>query len=208
MLCENCGKNEANVRYTQIVNGVKKQMTLCEECAQKLGIDDMKFNMPINFSNFLGNFFDEYEEQSLLPNFIEKTQLECPKCKMNYNEFLENGKFGCDECYETFKEKIDPVIKNIHGANIHNGRIGKFLNEENNMTKINNKDIKKENKTEFENKETKKINNKEIKNIEEDSKKDKLQELKNKLKQEIKEEKYEDAAKTRDEIKNIENKYF
>ena len=29
MLCQNCGKNEANVRYTQIVNGVKKEMIFC-----------------------------------------------------------------------------------------------------------------------------------------------------------------------------------
>ena len=26
MYCENCGKNYANVRYTQIINGVKKEM--------------------------------------------------------------------------------------------------------------------------------------------------------------------------------------
>ena len=32
MVCQNCGKNEANVKYTQIVNGVKKEMVLCEEC--------------------------------------------------------------------------------------------------------------------------------------------------------------------------------
>ena len=34
MLCENCGDNEANIKYTQITNGVKKQMNLCEKCAQ------------------------------------------------------------------------------------------------------------------------------------------------------------------------------
>ena len=28
MLCQNCGENEANVRYTQIINGVKKQVKL------------------------------------------------------------------------------------------------------------------------------------------------------------------------------------
>ena len=36
MVCQNCGKNEANVKYTQIVNGVKKEMVLCEECAEKM----------------------------------------------------------------------------------------------------------------------------------------------------------------------------
>ena len=26
MLCENCGKREANVRYSENINGVKKEM--------------------------------------------------------------------------------------------------------------------------------------------------------------------------------------
>lgn len=26
MKCQNCGKEEANVRYTQIINGVKKEV--------------------------------------------------------------------------------------------------------------------------------------------------------------------------------------
>ena len=49
MVCQNCGKNEANVKYTQIVNGVKKEMVLCEECAEKMGISNFKVNMPIHF---------------------------------------------------------------------------------------------------------------------------------------------------------------
>ena len=52
MLCDNCGKRNANVRYTQIINGNKKEMILCEECSKKLGIGNMNFNMPINFSSF------------------------------------------------------------------------------------------------------------------------------------------------------------
>ena len=46
MLCQNCGKNEANIRYTQIINGVKKEVALCSNCAKKLGMDE--FEMPIH----------------------------------------------------------------------------------------------------------------------------------------------------------------
>ena len=49
MKCENCGKNEANVKYTQIINGEKKQMFLCEDCSQKLGINDLHFNAFFHF---------------------------------------------------------------------------------------------------------------------------------------------------------------
>ena len=55
MLCENCGENQANVKYTQIVNGVKKEMHLCEKCANELGIGNMNFDMPFGFSRLFNN---------------------------------------------------------------------------------------------------------------------------------------------------------
>lgn len=176
MLCENCGKNYANVKYTQIINGVKKEILVCEECSKKLGIDHLNFDMPIDFASYLSDFFGGYENESILP-IIKEKQLKCQNCETTFEQFINNGKFGCAECYSTFKSKIDPLLQNIHGANRHVGRLGKV--SENNK-------IKKE-----ENIETKK----------EESKIDKL---KNDLKAAIKEERYEEAAKIRDEIKEIE----
>lgn len=178
MLCQNCNENEANVKYTQIINGVKKQMNLCNKCADELGIDNIAFNMPINFSNFLGDIFEDTE--SFMPVFAKPETLLCNKCKTSYDEFIKNGKFGCEECYETFSHKIDVILKNIHGTNRHIGRNGKMLGKTN---------IDNESK-----------NNNSVKN----NKNNKLEELKERLKKEIKEERYEDAAKTRDEIKKLE----
>ena len=31
MKCQNCGKNEANFQYRQIINGKKKELILCSE---------------------------------------------------------------------------------------------------------------------------------------------------------------------------------
>ena len=59
MLCENCGKRQANVMYTQIINGDKKEMHLCEECSHKLGIDNISLSMPIDFSSFFGGLLDD-----------------------------------------------------------------------------------------------------------------------------------------------------
>lgn len=111
MLCQNCNEREANVKYTQIINGVKKQMNLCDKCAKELGIDDISFNMPIHFSNFLGDIFEDGE---LLPAFIKPEILSCDKCGLSYDDFIKNGKFGCEKCYETFHSKMDSLLKNIH----------------------------------------------------------------------------------------------
>lgn len=196
MLCQNCGENEANVRYTQIINGVKKEMALCEKCSKELGIGDMDFSMPINFSSFLSDFFEE--EKEFLPSFIEQEKLMCDKCGMTYEDFINTGKFGCENCYEIFSNKIDPILKNIHGGNRHIGR-GINLPKEKNVGSgafINSKDKNVGSGVLIDS------NNNNVGNT--SVKQNRLDRLKNDLKQAIQEERYEDAAKIRDEIKVLE----
>ena len=181
MLCQNCKENEANVKYTQIINGVKKEMNLCEDCARKLGIEELNFNIPISFSSFFGDFLNEYDNSDFIPMLAKPNELQCSQCNMTYDEFMNTGKFGCANCYNTFAERIDPVLNRLHGSTKYMGR----------KSKISNNILKKaENKGES--KET--GNN------------DNLRNLKTQLKIAIKEERYEDAAKLRDEIKKIEEK--
>ena len=184
MLCQNCGKNEVNFRYTQIINGVKKEMALCDKCAKELGLEKMDFNMPINFASFLGDFLEDYDSENFLPSFTKTNTLKCNKCGMTYDEFVNKGKFGCDNCYNVFEERINPVLKNIHGSSEHIGRNSKLID------KITSK------------KEEVKEKLQDIKEKHEE--KDELKKLKDDLKKAIKEERYEDAAKLRDEIKKVE----
>ena len=191
MLCENCGKREANVRYTQIINGNKKEMHLCEECSEKLGIGNMEFKMPINFSSFLGDFFDDFEANSFLPEFNPIKTLQCDSCGMTFEKFMNTGKFGCSNCYDIFESKIDPILKSIHGANRHVGRLGQIEPTSKLENKITNKNENIQKATEEANK-----NNKEQNEIDK---------LKVELQKAIKEERYEDAAKLRDTIKKLNN---
>lgn len=170
MLCDNCGKHEARIKLTQIINGKKTEMMICEQCGQKMGVADIGFEMPIDISNFLDDF--EIENDSFMPfNTITK-EIKCDKCNMTYQDFLDNGKFGCEECYKTFGYKIDSVLKRIQGTDRYLGK--KASHNENNKTQ----EVKTDNK---------------------------LKELQNKLKQAIKDERYEEAAKIRDEIKTLNN---
>lgn len=194
MLCENCGKRQANVKYTQIINGDKKEMHLCEECSDKLGIGNMDFKMPISFSSFLGDFFDEFENDTLLPEFDPIKTLKCDNCGMTFEDFMNTGKFGCSNCYDTFQAKIDPILKNMHGASRHIGRLGKIGPASNLETS----EIEpEENNTQQNVEELEKVENIDKEQTEEER-------LKEELKKAIKEERYEDAARLRDEIKNLE----
>ena len=178
MLCDNCGKRTANVRYTQIINGNKKEMMLCEECSQKLGIRNMDFNMPLDFSSFLSDFWNEFQNTNFISTLTPINQLKCNKCGLLFEDFMNTGKFGCQECYNTFEDNLDELLKSIQGGNKHIGRIGKTQQ----VNKI------KENAQDKSNK------------IREKTKLDKLQEN---LQLAIKEERYEDAAKIRDEISKL-----
>lgn len=193
MLCENCGENEANVKFTQVINQYKKEQMLCEECAKKMGIHTdfhFDFNLPIGIQSFLGDFLTG--EEALFPSFT-KTKEECD-CKMTYDDFINLGKFGCSNCYTTFGDHLDQVFKNLQGRDRHVGR--KRLNIKQNNAGTNNVHTVQEKSTSA--------------NIQTESKKDinkdKLQELKENLKAAIQQERYEEAAKIRDEIKELEKK--
>lgn len=180
MKCENCGNNDANVKYTQIINGEKKQMFLCEECSEKLGINDIHFNMPISFTSFLEDFFNDMSEVNLMPS-IGNQNLECKTCGLTWDDFLHTGRFGCSNCYSDFENRIDPILRSLHGATTHIGRIGEVKSGNNIKQNLDDKIEKSENKKES-----------------------KVEKLKDELKQAIKEERYEDAAKIRDQLKDLE----
>ena len=184
MLCQKCNKNEANVKYTEIINGEKKEMMLCEECSHELGLDNMNLSMPIDFSSFFGGLLDdEYNSKDFMPLFQKVKELRCNNCNMTYDDFISQGKLGCEECYNVFSNKIDNILKRLHGSDKHLGR--KALNCKSNQTNV---------------KLDSKINDKKI--IKE-GKEDKLDKLQKDLKKAIVEERYEDAAKIRDKIKDM-----
>ena len=186
MKCEKCNKNDATVKYTEIINGNKREMHLCEKCSHELGIDNINYSMPIDFSSFFGGLLeDSYKQEDFIPLFQEIKQLKCNNCNTTYDEFINNGKFGCEECYNVFSNKIDLLLKRLHGSSKYIGR--KALNTGNNNKIVGTHDctgVKADVHTDQQNS-------------------NKLQKLQDDLKKAIKDERYEDAAKIRDQIKNI-----
>ena len=182
MMCDNCGKRSANIRYSENINGRKKELNLCEECSEKLGIGQMDFSLPIDFSSFLGGFMDDFATTEFIPMINEIKTLKCNNCGYTFDDISNTGKLGCKDCYDVFEDRLDSIIKRIQGANQHVGRIGKIVDSKID-SKINtnkNNEVKKEEKSES-----------------------KLEQLQEELKQAVKDERYEDAARIRDEIKKL-----
>ena len=55
MQCEKCKKNHSTVHVTEVVNGVKREAHLCQNCANSAGVG-IKFNFSIQ--DMLGSLVD------------------------------------------------------------------------------------------------------------------------------------------------------
>jgi protein arginine kinase activator len=49
-------------------------------------------------------------------------QRACPMCGITFYEFRHAGRLGCPHDYVCFREELEPLIMNIHGAVEHTGK--------------------------------------------------------------------------------------
>ena len=141
MLCDNCKKNEACIHITQISSNNKIDRYLCAECAAKYGnfiMQSQSENQPEFFSvnDFLSGIFHNSphspETKEDVKELSANEEYACPSCGMTYMDFTHSGKIGCSICYDTFRSRLEPLLRRIHGSSKHTGKIphraGKNLN--------------------------------------------------------------------------------
>ncbi len=114
MLCEKCQKQPASVHVTKIINGQKTETHLCQECAGDLG----EFGWNIDLPNLFASIFDLPK-----PRVEPSSQLRCSACNSSLNDFRRKNQFGCGDCYVTFKNEIEPLLRRLHGTSRHGGKI-------------------------------------------------------------------------------------
>ena len=124
MICEKCKIREATISYTEIINGQKTEHHFCTQCAQEMnfGAASVLFDGEFPFSKLLSALFGEEGEES----DERYSQIVCPNCGMSYQEFVENSRFGCPDCYEVFDLLIQDSIKQIQGSDTHKGKHPKY----------------------------------------------------------------------------------
>lgn len=163
MVCNICGKNQATVHLTEIIDDQITELHLCEECAQKKGA---QMESHFGLSDLLAGLADLGTQFNKTKTDIK---LKCPKCGLTYEDFKKVGRLGCGECYTAFKEALVPLLKRIHGSTQHCGKSPKKIAR---IVKARNE----------------------------------LEVLKEKLQKSIQKEDFEEAAKLRDKIRELEKK--
>jgi protein arginine kinase activator len=106
-MCDGCGKNQANIHLTQIVNNETSVFHFCEECAAKKGIS-------INIGD--AGSVEAGQQKSV------EVDKECPKCGTKLSDFREKGWLGCPACYDAFFDEVERLLTQVHGSSEHKGK--------------------------------------------------------------------------------------
>jgi protein arginine kinase activator len=121
MLCQECRKRPATVHITRIVGGRKAEMDYCEQCAREKGEFEMFTEPQFPIQSFLAGILGQVTQAQSPARTA--TAPRCGNCGLTYQEFAHAGRFGCSSCYEQLGERLDPVLRRIHGSSQHTGRI-------------------------------------------------------------------------------------
>lgn len=119
MTCQDCKKREAQVHLTQIVNNEKMSLSLCKDCAAARGFHSPLDNIPFPLAEILSGI------AAATPGAKSAKAAEpiiCSGCGQSFEEFTKLGRFGCGECYKAFRDRLEPIMRKIHGASLHRGR--------------------------------------------------------------------------------------
>lgn len=126
MTCQDCKKNQAQVHFTQIVNNEKLSLSLCKDCASARGFHSPLDNVPFPLAEILSSLTTGLSDKSSGKD-IEK--IKCEACGLTFGDFTRKGRFGCGQCYRTFRTRLEGIMRKIHGASLHRGSIPKYEGE-------------------------------------------------------------------------------
>jgi len=110
MKCDVC-EAEATVFLTQIINGQMTTVNLCEACSKAKGVTEVTgFGLA---EAFVG----------AAPRAMEAApDLACPSCGFTAAQLKKIGRMGCPECYDTFREGMEGLLRGMHKGTRHVGK--------------------------------------------------------------------------------------
>ncbi len=114
MKCQLCSK-PATVHLTDIVENQKREVHLCQTCAEAHQlVKKQELNLPAILQNLIG--------QHLGPQTDELARLTCPVCGIKFMEFRSQGRLGCPYDYTVFRQGLGSLLYRIHRSTHHVGK--------------------------------------------------------------------------------------
>lgn len=125
MKCDFCDK-KATVFLTQLVEGQMKKVCLCDACANERGVTD-----PTGFSladMLLGGVPGGPGTAPVGQHYTAVTGgKQCPVCSFTLDDLRRVRRFGCAECYNVFRDDLNPMLRGMHKGASHVGKVPEGL---------------------------------------------------------------------------------
>lgn len=125
MKCERCGSREAEVHIRHQKGKDIADFHLCRQCAEAMAkeglIPDISFDLPID--SFLWGLFPAHgiNLQGYGDDQANQAKITCSRCGLDNESFRKSGKYGCSDCFPLFHDNLGPLLRKIHGSEIHRG---------------------------------------------------------------------------------------
>lgn len=135
MNCDRCGLRPGTIRYTELSEGRAQKQLVCAECARELGFgpedpsevpgaaESVAPPAPPAVAKLFGVVSIEAALSGDAAPAETQDDRRCPECGLTATGFRAQSLFGCPSCYATFEDSLDPLLKRLHGAVAHRGRI-------------------------------------------------------------------------------------
>lgn len=120
MQCQICNKRTATIHLTEINDGVRSEMHICETCAAEQGVTAQS-QMSIN--ELLSHLLASQPSDDEMFGPSEKDQV-CPSCGFTLDRLRKEGSLGCPADYKVFEAVLVPLIERAHnGKSTHCGKV-------------------------------------------------------------------------------------
>lgn len=98
----------------QIAQGQMRKLHLCADCAQEQGVTD---SASFSLAEMILQGGGQPEATGETPD------VRCPSCGFSLDDLRKTQRLGCSHCYIIFREELLPMLRNLHDAVLHTGRL-------------------------------------------------------------------------------------
>lgn len=119
MKCQHCEK-PATFHITELTGDEPSELHFCEDHARIYLTQSEQAPAPEAENPSAG--VQHMKVSQTAEALAKLDQRACPMCGITFYEFRHAGRLGCPHDYVCFREELDPLIMNIHGAVEHTGK--------------------------------------------------------------------------------------
>lgn len=119
MKCQHCEK-PATFHITELTGDEPSELHFCEDHARIYLTQSEEASEPPPPAP--GAAVQHMKVSQTAEALAKLDQRACPMCGVTFYEFRHAGRLGCPHDYVCFREELEPLILNIHGAVEHTGK--------------------------------------------------------------------------------------